>query len=641
MGEGSNAALITFGIYTAAVFLLAVLSNRATKGKEFVGEYYLGSRSFGVWAFALTFAATNSSGGSFMGFPALIYTHGWTLAVWISAFMIAPLVAMALIGKRLNQIARKCDALTIPEVIRARFDSSAAGLTATVLLVFFMFFYLLAQFKAGGMILSTLLADEPAFQGAVTFTANATAGIPWVNQAEPSYLVCLVVFSLAVIVYVVYGGFRAVVWTDVMQGIVMFVGVLLMLGLALYQVGGLANATRQMAKMTPPEHGQAFVRSATDVPEETAIPKGTWFKQDGQAFRLAELAIIPQGRMSSEETAILKITTTQEIEKIRSDKAAAGLRLDVTELTPYLSGAGEEGVYVRNPGPSSTSDLGFLAVGTAISFFIFWPFAGTGQPSNMVRLMSFKDTKTLRYSIVTVAVYYSVIYFSLIIIFCCGRVLMPGMEIDPDRTMPDLATLLTRGAGMPWLAGLLVAAPFAAVMSSVDSFLLMVSSAVVRDVYQGHINPDASERRMKWLSYSVTVTVGILAVLVVLNPPKYLQNLIVFASGGLAACFLVPMLLALYWRGMTAKGAIAGMIGGTLVHLGLTCWGYALHREFRAYEFLGLNPFIWDLLGSSSASIVVALLDARFGKGPDQRLVKKFFYRSPASARPTTIEASE
>ena len=96
MGEGSNAALATFGIYTLAVVLIAVLSNRASKGKEFVGEYFLGSRSFGVWAFALTFAATNSSGGSFMGFPALIYTHGWSLALWIAAYMIGPLVSMAL-----------------------------------------------------------------------------------------------------------------------------------------------------------------------------------------------------------------------------------------------------------------------------------------------------------------------------------------------------------------------------------------------------------------------------------------------------------------------------------------------------------------------------------------------------------------
>ncbi len=207
MAEHSNAALITFAIYTVAVLLLAVFSNRVSKKKAFVGEYFLGSRGFGVWAFALTFAATNASGGTFTGFPALIYEHGWTLSLWIAGYMILPLVSMALIGKRINQVARRCDALTIPEVLRGRFESSSVNLVATSLLIFFMFFYLVAQFKAGGKILSTLLGGEPLFQSAATLTARFTDGIPWVNQAEPGYLVSLLVFSFAVIVYVVYGGF--------------------------------------------------------------------------------------------------------------------------------------------------------------------------------------------------------------------------------------------------------------------------------------------------------------------------------------------------------------------------------------------------------------------------------------------------
>ncbi|NIP93005.1 MAG: sodium:solute symporter, partial [Akkermansiaceae bacterium] len=68
--------------------MIAYLAGRARKGKEFVGEYYLGGRNFGMWAFALTYAATLASGGSFMGFPALIYTHGWSLAWWICGYMV-------------------------------------------------------------------------------------------------------------------------------------------------------------------------------------------------------------------------------------------------------------------------------------------------------------------------------------------------------------------------------------------------------------------------------------------------------------------------------------------------------------------------------------------------------------------------
>ena len=630
--EGSTAALLTFVGYTISVFFLAILSNRAGKGKDFVGEYFLGSRGFGVWAFALTFAATNASGGSFTGFPALIYTHGWTLAFWIAAYMVMPLVSMALIGKRMNQVARKTNALTIPEVLRARFESTAVGLVATALLIFFMFFYLLAQFKAGGIILSTLLAEEPLFQSAVAFVSQTTMDIPWINQAEPDYLVCLIVFAAAVIVYVVYGGFRAVVWTDVMQGIVMFVGVILMLGMALWQVGGLETATRKLEKMTPPEPGMAVLSSYANPQTDLVLPKGTWLFDSGDVFRLREMVTLKKEQASSGPVEVLKITTPFEIEEIYAKRNSGqipdpDLRVRITEgeketdWGPYINGAGETGVYVNNPGPSRDNELGFLAIGTAISFFIFWPFAATGQPSNMVRLLSFKDTRTLRYSIVTVAVYYSIIYFALIIIFCCARVLMPGMEIAPDQTMPAFAAQLTQDAGIP-LAGLPIAAPFA-MSCRAWTVSLWRCHWVVHDIYQEHIDRNSLKSTSK-CSVMELPSHRVLAIICVLNPPQYLQDLIVFATGGLAACFFIPMVLSLYWRKMTASATIAAMLGGTGMHMGLTCWGYIKEDKFQAYSILGLNPFIWDLVGS----LLLALLVVALGPKPNRELVLKFFHDS-------------
>lgn len=153
---GSSAALVSFLVYVLVVFVIAFVAGRVGRGKPFVGEYYLGGRNFGMWAFALTYAATLASGGSFMGFPALIYTHGWSLAWWICGYMVVPVVAMGLFAKRLNQIGRIAGAITIPELLRKRFSSNPVGNTATLLLLFFMFFYLLAQFKAGAMIMQTL-----------------------------------------------------------------------------------------------------------------------------------------------------------------------------------------------------------------------------------------------------------------------------------------------------------------------------------------------------------------------------------------------------------------------------------------------------------------------------------------------------
>jgi Na+/proline symporter len=81
------------------------------------------------------------------------------------------------------------------------------------------------------------------------------------------------------------------------------------------------------------------------------------------------------------------------------------------------------------------------------------------------------------------------------------------------------------------------------------------------------------------------------------------------------------MVLSLYWKKMTGPAAIAGMLGGTMTHLGLTCWGYLKYQEFRAYEFVGLNPFIWDLAGSIIACLVVVWI----GPKASRRLVERFF----------------
>ena len=624
-GSSDNSALVSFALYLGVTFLLAWLAGRKKSGKGFVDEYFLGNRNLGLWAFALTFAATSSSGGSFMGFPSLIYVHGWSLALWIAGYMFVPVLGMALLGKRLNRLARKVGAITVPEVLRKRFGDARVGGVATGLLLFFMFFYLLAQFKAGGKIMATLLAEVEIFQAATDWMREATSGLPWVGQADPAYLVCLVVFAVAVVAYVTYGGFRAVVWTDVMQGVVMGIGVVIMLCLALSQVGGLENATRKMAEMTPPEKGKAtftWDRSG----KAPVLRKGTWVEAQTTAgsevaLRLAESLYFSRDGNGTMVAKALLLTSEPERERIKPQPLPNGLSLVGLETKPYESGAGEKGVYVRPPGPSADDAGGFLAVGLALSFFLFWPFGNSGQPSNMVRLMAFRDVNTLRRAILVVCVYYSFLYFSLVIIFCCGRLLLPGMEIDPDRIMPELAAHLTEAAGIPWLAGLLVAAPFAAVMSSVDSFLLLVSSTVVRDVYQQKVNPNASERKIKRLTYRTTCLLGVAAALAVVNPPEFLQTLIVFASGGLAGCFLMPMTLGLYWPRMTAAGALAGMLGGLVTYGGCYLAGWFVHGKFAAYAPLDFHPFLWSLLVSGVAVVVVSLTSSP----PDERLVSKFF----------------
>ena len=744
--EPGNSVLFTFLIYILGVFVIAWLSNKLLQNRNFLSEYFLGSRGLGVWAFALTLAATSSSGGSFMGFPAKIYSHGWVLALWIGSYMVVPICIMGLLGKRINQVARISGAITVPDILRDRFNNVSFGLVSVALIIFFMTFNLVAQFKAGSEILRTLLAPIDAFNSAV-------AALPeWFGNFSglgADYMLCLVVFGVAVIVYTTYGGFHAVVWTDVMQGIVMLVGVIIMLPLAINQATdaidssdssktGMAAVTEEMAKMVPPRYVTIGLSLPESPTEDVQIPPGTWVSsqgkvlhgKSGRVFRTKQRNVFSAGAPVSLVEAIEIISPsdkrrsfeamesqnkndtggvasnlevrlvlnnakvripsdyvgdlskvelktgillpwedqgtqrianlyaiTSEVESLKAgDELDAyvfdfirtedsflkmeqnvyrssltefpqleGIEISSLDDGYYAYGAADEeiGSFVTAPGPHRDSTSGFLPLSLAISFFFMWAISGTGQPSNMVRLMAFKDTMTLRRSIFTVAMYYTMIYFPLVIIFCCARILLPGMEAEADRIMPQMAVTLTTNVGMGWLAGLLIAAPFAAVMSTVDSFLLMISSALVRDIYQRNMNPDATETQIKKLSYIFTLVVGLGALIGAMNPPEFLQDIIVYTGSGLAAAFLAPVVYALYWPRSNHQGCIAAMIGGFGAHLSLYIIGFINGEGFTPYRPLELDPIIIGLFGSFIIGFIVTLKTAP----PSDKVVKKYFYK--------------
>ena len=653
IAESSNAVLITFLIYIIGVFLIAGLSNRLLKNRNFLSEYFLGSRGLGVWAFALTLAATSSSGGSFMGFPSKIYTHGWSLGLWIGSYMVVPICVMGLLGKRINQVARISGAITIPDVLRDRFRSAPFGLIAVALIVFFMTFNLVAQFKAGSEILRTLLGPIDLFgQAASALPEGLTALSPLGSE----YVLCLLVFGISVILYTTYGGFHAVVWTDVMQGIVMVVGVIIMLPLAINQAGiaaasraeveegaessggNLELGTRSLARMVPPRKGTATLESVTPA-SDVEIPSGAWVFMDSEngstrLFKIVKRHVLTEQTPTVEKADVWEIVSAGDVQRVRDriagnqegDRDRTGVvALSAVEVVDYVYGASEEqqGAYVTGPGPHRESANGVLPLSLAISFFFMWAISGTGQPSNMVRLMAFKDTPTLRRSIFTVALYYSAIYFPLVVIFCCARVLIPGMESEPDRIMPQMAVELTSNIGMGWLAGLLIAAPFAAVMSTVDSFLLMISSALVRDIYQRNIDRDATEQAIKKLSYAFTMIIGLGALLGALHPPEFLQDIIVYTGSGLASCFLGAVVYSLYWPRANHQGCIAAMLSGFLAHLSLYCVGFLQGKGFSAFKPWDMDPVVVGLLASFVIGYVVTLMTPP----PADDLGKKYFYR--------------
>jgi Na+/pantothenate symporter len=158
-----------------------------------------------------------------------------------------------------------------------------------------------------------------------------------------------------------------------------------------------------------------------------------------------------------------------------------GLAAATERLRQIKPPGGQVGDLISAPVPSA-----FLLLGVASSFFLMWPFSSAGQPSGMVRLMAFKDTPSLKRALVLVAFYYTLTYFSLMVIFICARAMFPteylqgiGSEGEPDSIMP----VMVRKLASPILSGLLLAAPCAAIMSTVAAFLFLVSSTVVRDLF--------------------------------------------------------------------------------------------------------------------------------------------------------------
>ncbi len=630
-------AAVSFLLYTVAVFVLAIFSHRLLKKKSFLKEYFIGSRGLGFWALAMSYAATSSSGGSFTGFPALIYTHGWIMALWIASYMIVPICCMGMLGKRLNQVARKTGAITVPDVFRDRFRDSNLGVLASLLLVFFLVFNLVAQFKAGAKIIERLLGDAPSFQSMASWVEWMPRTFSVLSDTTPSagYCLALVIFAFAVITYTVYGGFRAVVWTDVLQGVVMFVGVLLLLGFTLAKIdGGLETVTRDLAKvrlvavtLENVTEGEVTVPARTRI--GIAADDDSWSLATEEAAQLAArsgqaiAARVESGGEMPREFSPETVFTIVAEGRAPRENLSGSLR-DQVRVT--AARARPEHTLVSGPGFKPTDELGYLPLSMAFSFFIMWAISGTGQPTTMVRLMAFSNTTVLRRAIFSVSIYYTIIYISLIVVFVCARHILPPLD-DPDEAMPRMVLAVAPG----FLAGIIMAAPFAAVMSTVDSFLLAISSGLVRDIYQRTLRPDASPRLLRRLSYATTLLVGVIVMFFALNPPRFLQSIIVLTGIGLSCTFLAPMFFSLYWKRMTATGVRAGMLGGFGAGFGLYVLGWlgvGGTSGIDPYHLGGFTPVVWGLVASVMGSVVGSLVTP-----PPPKELVDFYFKVPREGR--------
>ncbi len=433
--------LIPLITYLLFVFGVAYYAYRQRAGSSFLSEYYIGSRSMSGFVLAMTTAATYLGASSFIGGPGAAYKYGlgWVLLAMIQ--VPAVLLALGILGKKFALLARQYKAVTINDLLLSRYQNKFVVWISSLALLLSFFAMMTVQFIGAGRLLETTLGLD--------------------------YRMAVVIFACTVGIYTFIGGFRAVVMTDTIQGLVMIIGTAFLFGGVLYAAGGVENAMNTIQGINP-----------------------------------------------------------QLLEPYGIDERP----LDFTFMT---------------------------------SFWVLVCFGLIGLPQLAVRSMAYKDSKSLHRALVIGTLAVSVLVLGMHLTGVIGRAVIPDLKI-PDQVIPTLMVQVLP----PLVAGIFLAAPMAAIMSSIDSLLIQSSSTLIKDLYLA-FKPNAvnNENKLKWFSTITTLTFTLLLVFAALNPPEMLIWLNLLSLGGLEATFLWVIVLGLYWEKANASGAICSMICGLVSYV--------------------------------------------------------------------------
>lgn len=453
-------------IYLGASFLIAFWarhqSARSTDSRGFLEEYFIGGRSMGGFVLAMSIIASYTSASSFVGGPGVAYKLGLS---WVLLAMIqvpTTFLTLGVLGKRFAIMARKTQAVTLTDFLRARYTSDAVVILCSVALLVFFMAAMLAQFIGGARL----------FQ--------AVTGYP--------YSVGLGLFGFTVILYTAVGGFRAVVLTDAIQGIVMVVAAVVVL-LAVIEAGGGV------------EHCVGTLRA-----------------------------------------------------------------IDPGLITPT--------------GPKDAVPQPMI-----LSFWVLVGLGVLGLPQTSQKCMGYRDSRSMHSAMIMGTF---IIGFMLLCVHLAGTL---GRAVIPELPVGDLAmpTLIMKLLS-PFWAGVFIAGPLAAIMSTVDSMLLLASAAIIKDLYIHYmLGGDTSRmtpRRIEVMSLGTTLCIGLLVFIAALEPPDLLVWINLFAFGGLEAVFFWPILLGLYWKKANAAGAVLSIVAGLVSFFALTVWKIPLG---------GIHPIVFTL----------------------------------------------
>jgi sodium/proline symporter len=473
--------LIAIIVYLVGMLLIGVLAAKMTKD---LSDYVLGGRGLGAGVAALSAGASDMSGWLMLGLPGAVYLGGMG-EIWLpiglaaGAYLNWQFVAKPL--RVYTEVAN--DSITVPGYFENRFHDTSKLLrvvSAIVILVFFTF-YTSSSLVGGAILLE--------------------------NSFGMDYTLALWVGAAVILSYTLFGGFLAASWTDFIQGILMFLALIIIPITAIQELGGWNETLDQISAIDP-------------------------------------------------------------------------THLDVA------SGATFVGV------------VSLLA----------WGLGYFGQPHILVRFMGLKSTNDVPKARLIGMTWMVLSLFGALFVGFAGIAYFADAPLANSETV---FIMFSQVLFNPWVAGFLLAAILSAIMSTVDSQLLVSSSALAQDFYKSIFRRNASKKEEMIVGRIAVLGIAIIAIFLGYNPESKVLELVSYAWAGFGAAFGPVIILSLFWKRMTRNGALAGIIVGAVT---VIVWAQLTGGLFDLYE---LAP---GFLFAGLAIIIVSLLD----KAPSKEVQEQY-----------------
>jgi len=440
--------LIVLGIYFAILFVIGIVASRRIKG---LSDFYVGGKNIGYWAVAFSARATGESGWLLLGLTGMGAIAGFSAYWVVLGELLGVAVSWFLMAKKFKTLSDQYNSITIPDFFESHFKpkSHLLRIVAATALSVFVIIYVSAQIDVTGKAFESFLG--------INYYTGAIAGF------------------LIVLAYIFTGGFVAVVWSDFFQGLLMFLGLVLLPVVAYWSIDNSSNIVGTLNQIDP---GLTSVFGGGD---------DVW----------------------------MKVATM----------------------------------------------LGFAMIGLGF----------LGSPQIYIRFMSIKSLKEINKGRWVAIVFTLLTDAAAVTIGILGRYLYTSAGDNPEAILgnqgEDVLITMIEGAFPLLVIAIYIAIVLSAIMSTIDSLLVLASSAVTRDFYQQIFHPEMDERKMSRISRMVTLVMalfalGIALTVAITTPERTVFWFVIFGWSGIAATFCPVIILSLFWSPYSEKGAIASMLTG-------------------------------------------------------------------------------